>query len=170
MATISTRRGFLKTMALGGAMFAGAGVLAACGGGGAAPAAEAPAASAAAVTLDIGSKGDELAYDKTELKAAPGSKVTLNFKNNSQPAANLLHNWVLVNAGTADAVAADGISAGEAGGYLKADDDRVLAHTKMIKGGESDSITFDAPAAGTYDFLCTFPGHAVLMKGKFIVG
>jgi azurin len=169
MTTISTRRGFLKTAALGSAMMAGAGVLAACGGGGAAPTA-APAAGGAPVALEIGSKGDELAYDKAELKAAPGSKVTLTLKNNSQPSANLLHNWALVKAGTGDAVANDGIAAGEAAGYLEANDDRVIAHTKMIKGGESDAVTFDAPAPGTYDFLCTFPGHAVLMKGKFIVG
>ncbi|MEM6771051.1 MAG: plastocyanin/azurin family copper-binding protein, partial [Bacteroidota bacterium] len=26
-----------------------------------------------------------------------------------------------------------------------------------------------APAAGEYDFICTFPGHYGVMKGKFIV-
>jgi azurin len=30
-------------------------------------------------------------------------------------------------------------------------------------------VTFDAPPRGTYDFVCTFPGHATLMRGKFIV-
>ncbi|HBX64839.1 MAG TPA: azurin, partial [Balneolaceae bacterium] len=25
------------------------------------------------------------------------------------------------------------------------------------------------PEAGTYDFICSFPGHYALMKGKFIV-
>ena len=45
----------------------------------------------------------------------------------------------------------------------------IVAHTKVIGGGESVTITFDAPAAGTYDFLCSFPGHYAIMKGKFIV-
>ncbi len=47
--------------------------------------------------------------------------------------------------------------------------DQILEHTKMLGGGESDTIEFEAPAAGTYDFLCTFPGHYALMQGKFIV-
>jgi azurin len=81
----------------------------------------------------------------------------------------LLHNWVLVKPGTADGVAADGIAAGEANDYLKANDDRVLAHAKMVKGGDSSSATFDAPAAGAYDYICTFPGHAVLMKGVLTI-
>lgn len=167
MAKNVSRRDFLKTVGLSGGMIAGAVLLVACGGG-SAPAA-APAASGAAVTLDIGSKGDELAYDKAALEAAAGSKITLNLKNNSNPGANLLHNWVLVKPGTADAVSADGISAGEGAGYLKANDDRVIAHTKLIKGGESASVTFDAPAAGVYDYICTFPGHGVLMKGKLTI-
>lgn len=167
MANNFSRRNFLKTIALSGGMMAGATVLAACGGGGAA-ATTAPAAGAA-VTLDIGSKGDELAYDKTALEATAGSKITLNFKNNSNPGANLLHNWVLTKPGTAEGVEADGIAAGEANSYIKPNDDRVLANTKMIKGGETASVTFDAPAAGEYPYVCTFPGHGVLMKGTLTV-
>lgn len=167
MANNLSRRNFLKTVALGGGMVAGATVMAACGGGGSAAPAAAPAA--AAVTLDIGSKGDELAYDKTALEAAAGSKITLNFKNNSNPGANLLHNWVLTKPGTADAVEADGIAAGEANNYIKPNDDRVIAHTKLAKGGETVSVTFDAPAAGQYPYVCTFPGHGVLMKGTLTI-
>jgi azurin len=162
-----SRRNFLKTVALGGGMMAGATVLAACGGGAATPAAG--GSTGAAVTLDIGSKGDELAFDKTALEATAGSKITLNFKNNSNPGANLLHNWVLCKPGTAEAVEADGISAGEANNYLKPNDDRVIAHTKLNKGGETTSVTFDAPAAGAYPYVCTFPGHGVLMKGTLTV-
>ena len=45
----------------------------------------------------------------------------------------------------------------------------VIAHTKTLGGGESDSIEFAAPAPGTYDYICSFPGHSSLMKGKLIV-
>jgi len=74
-----------------------------------------------------------------------------------------------VRPGTIDAVAADGIAAGEANNYLKPNDNRVLAYTALAKEGETVSVTFDAPPRGTYDFVCTFPGHATLMRGKFIV-
>lgn len=154
------------------ALAAGALVLAACGGGAAPAPTAAPAGGAAAggaaVTLEIGSKGDELLFDKTTLEAPAGSKITLKLKNNASTAATL-HNWVLTKAGQADAVATDGIAAGDAKGYLKDGDARVIAHTKMVKGGESDSITFDAPAPGSYPFICTFPGHNALMKGTLVI-
>ncbi len=62
----------------------------------------------------------------------------------------------------------EGAAAGLDNDYLKADDSRILAHTKMIGGGESTSVTFDVAqlqADGQYMFFCTFPGHAAVMKG-----
>ncbi|MCS7056508.1 MAG: plastocyanin/azurin family copper-binding protein [Thermoflexales bacterium] len=167
MATSISRRGFLRTAALAGGLLTSGALIAACGGG--AEPTPTPAASGTPVTLEIGSKGDALEYDKTTLEVPAGSKVTLNLKNNASPGSGVLHNWVLVRPGTLDAVAADGIAAGEANGYLKPNDNRVIAHTKMAKEGETVSVTFDAPPPGTYDFVCTFPGHATLMRGKFIV-
>jgi azurin len=161
----TTRRGFLRSLSMGGAFLAGGAVLAACGGGGAA----APKADAPPVTLDIGSKGDELVYDKTELSATAGSKITVNLKNNASAASGNKHNWILVKAGQVDAVAADGIAAGDAAGYVKAGDTRIIAQIGLIEAGKTGSITFDAPAAGTYDFICTFPGHNIGMKGKLVI-
>jgi azurin len=167
MAKEISRRGFLKSVALISGTAMGATVLTACGGS-ATPAGGA-AASGAPVSLEIGSKGDELLYDKAELTAAPGSKITLKLKNNASAASGNKHNWVLAKAGQSDAVAADGIAAGEASGYLKAGDTRIIANTKLIEAGKEDSVTFDAPAAGSYDFICTFPGHNVAMKGKLVI-
>ena len=150
-----SRRGFLRTIAL-----AGGAVLAACGGG-----APPPQKAAEPVTLEIGSKGDELAYDKTALEAPAGAKITLKLKNNASAASGNKHNWVLAKTADADLVAADGIAAGDAAGYLKADDKRIIAATKLIGAGETGEVVFDAPPAGAYTFICTFPGHNVNMKG-----
>jgi azurin len=30
-------------------------------------------------------------------------------------------------------------------------------------------IEFIAPEKGTYDYICSFPGHFAMMKGKLIV-
>ncbi len=55
-------------------------------------------------------------------------------------------------------------------GYVPQDmKENVLAATKVIGGGESTTITFDAPAPGYYEFICSFPGHYGLMNGSFIV-
>src|SRR5690606_17238801 len=45
----------------------------------------------------------------------------------------------------------------------------VVAKTKTIGGGESTTIEFNTTDKGAYDFLCAFPGHYAMMKGKFIV-
>lgn len=159
MATHMTRRRFLKTLGLA----AGSAVLAACGGG------ETPAPAPAAggeAKLEISAKGEELLYDKDRLVAPAGSKIALTFKN---PSTVLSHNWVLVKPGTEERVAADGLAAGEAKGYLKDDDPDVLVKSKLLKPGENETITFDAPAKGSYPYICTFPGHHVLMKGTLVI-
>jgi azurin len=164
MATIVSRREFIKTLGILGGFAVSSAVIAACGGGNAAPT-SAPAAGAA-VILDIASKGDELMYDKDALSAPAGSKITLNFKNNSTA---LQHNWVLAKPGTQDTVANDGMAAGVGKNYLKDNDANVIAHLDLVKPGQTASVTFDAPAPGAYPYFCSFPGHYVLMKGTLTI-
>ena len=52
--------------------------------------------------------------------------------------------------------------------YVKPGDARVIAHTKVIGGGETDSVSFDVSklkAGDSYAWFCSFPGHASIMKG-----
>ncbi|MCW1968514.1 MAG: plastocyanin/azurin family copper-binding protein [Anaerolineae bacterium] len=163
-----TRRNLLKQM---GAL-AGMATLAACSTApAAAPANQAPAKptsnpNAPAVTLEIGVKGEELKFDKDRLEVPAGSRVTLRLNNTS---AATPHNWVLVKAGSEEGVGNDGIAAGEKNSYVKPNDPRVLALTKLAAARATVEVTFDAPPVGTYAFVCTFPGHHFLMKGIFVV-
>lgn len=84
------------------------------------------------------------------------------------PKASMGHNWVLAKTADVEAVEKDGIAAGLAANYVKAGDARVIAATKLLGGGESDSVTFDVAklkAGEPYTFFCSFPGHKALMKG-----
>ena len=38
-------------------------------------------------------------------------------------------------------------------------------HTRLILPGETERLTFEAPAAGSYPFVCTYPGHWRVMNG-----
>jgi azurin len=167
----SATRARLASLALGAVL-----LLSGCGGSAGAsvsssPApAQAPAAASSEVTLEIGNLGLELKFNKERLDAPAGSKITLVLKNDTQPDSGMQHNWVLVKPGTAPMVAADGISAGTDNAWVKPNDDRVIAHTaKMAKGGESVTVTFDAPPPGEYPYICTFPGHAGVMKGMLVI-
>ncbi|MGE9268557.1 MAG: plastocyanin/azurin family copper-binding protein, partial [Verrucomicrobiales bacterium] len=51
----------------------------------------------------------------------------------------------------------------------EADAAAILAHTKLLGPGEEDSITFTAPEAGEYPYLCSFPGHFGVMNGVMTV-
>ena len=115
--------------------------------------------------LTISVVGDSLQFDKQSFTVNAGSEVTLLFTN---VATVQQHNWVLVKQGTKDEVALAGALAGPLKGYLPEGDDRVLANTNLLAAGESEEITFAAPAAGAYQFVCTFPGHNATMVGDFI--
>jgi azurin len=46
----------------------------------------------------------------------------------------------------------------------------ILHHTKLLDPSSSETLRFKAPSTpGTYPYLCTFPGHWILMKGEMIV-
>jgi azurin len=152
---------------IGGALAATLVLATACGGGDEAPTAR-PAATAApaGAKLDVGVDGDALTFSSDSLTAASGSVVVVVLDNVSTINQ---HNWVLVENGTKDAVAADGTAAGPGGDWVKPGDDRVIAYTKVLAAGEIGEVTFTAPAPGTYQFVCTFPGHNFTMFGDFEV-
>ena len=118
------------------------------------------------------SGNDQMQYDKQELSApATCKEITVTLHHSGKlPKEAMGHNWALVNAADFSAVANAGMSAGLASNYVPAGDKRVLAHTKIVGGGESDSVTFPSSLlkkGGDYKYLCTFPGHNALMHGVF---
>ena len=134
-----------------------------------------PAAAADdACKLEI-TGNDQMQYDKKELAVPATCKevtVTLHHAG-TLPAAAMGHNWVLVATPDLTAVANAGMGAGLASDYVTAGDKRVLAHTKVVGGGQTQSVTFATAAlkaGGDYSYLCTFPGHNALMRGKFKFG
>ena len=49
--------------------------------------------------------------------------------------------------------------------FIPASDD-ILHHTKLLDRGETAVLEFTAPATpGDYEYVCTFPGHFLLMRG-----
>jgi azurin len=121
------------------------------------------------------SGNDMMQYDKKELTVAKDcTQIELTLKHSGKmPATAMGHNWVLTKAADASAVASAGMSAGAAKIYVDDSDKRIIAHTKVVGGGESTSVTFPMSAlkAGeSYTFECTFPGHSALMNGKLVIG
>lgn len=114
---------------------------------------------------------DQMQFDKKEINIKKGSKVELTFKHDGKLPVNIMgHNFVLLNQGVDLVKFATEAMKGKDSGYVLPEQAKdVIAQTNLIGGGQSTTITFDAPKPGVYDFLCTFPGHYAMMKGKFIV-
>jgi azurin len=122
--------------------------------------------SGGAVALAIDVDGDLLAFTTDSLSAEAGSDVVVTFNNSSGVNS---HNWALVEAGTKDDVATAGLAAGQDNNWLPSGDSRLLGATVLLGPGESGQAEFTAPAAGDYQFVCTFPGHNFTMFGTFTV-
>lgn len=125
---------------------------------------------AAECSVDVEST-DQMTFNTQAISVSKSCKTfTVNLKHTgSLPKTAMGHNWVLSKTADMPGVATDGISAGPDASYLKAGDERVIAYTDLIGGGESTSVTFDVSklAAGEdYSFFCSFPGHYSLMKGS----
>lgn len=115
------------------------------------------------------SSNDLMQFDKSELKVKAGKPVTLTLRHTGKMDKMVMgHNFVLLKTGTDVGAFAAKAAVARDTDYIP-EGEETIAYTKLIGGGESTTITFDAPAPGTYDFICSFPGHYGVMQGKFIV-
>lgn len=113
---------------------------------------------------------DLMQFNLNEIRVQAGDKVRLILTHVGDLPENAMgHNFVLLKQGTD--VVDFGQKAATASGndYIPEGTDQVIVHTEMIGGGEQTTIEFTAPEPGTYDYICSFPGHYVQMRGNFIV-
>ena len=123
-------------------------------------------------TFTIKTVREQLRYDTARLVVEAGKPFQVIFENpDAMP-----HNIVFVMPGTMQDVAIavqtqapDKLdSKGRA--YVIEGDSRILDASKLIEAGKSETLHLTAPTTeGTYQYVCTFPGHWAIMKGELIV-
>ncbi|MEJ6733435.1 MAG: plastocyanin/azurin family copper-binding protein [Opitutaceae bacterium] len=105
-----------------------------------------------------------LKFDQTLLTAKAGDRVQLTFNNVD----DMMHNFVLTTPGTGQTVGAAAMQLGVSGESMSfvPNSTDVIAHTTILQPESTETIYFTVPnKPGNYDFVCTFPGHSILMKG-----
>ncbi|MCH8802087.1 MAG: hypothetical protein IH963_14385 [Chloroflexi bacterium] len=117
-------------------------------------------------TLEISVNGNEFKFDTERFEVAAGSDVAPCFDNVSTVSP---HNWVLVKDGTKDQVAQRGLEAGAGNDFVQPGDPDVIAFVNLVAAGKTGEVRFSPPPPGTYQFVCTVPGHNFLMFGEFVV-
>ncbi len=126
-----------------------------------------PIKKARKITLET---GKNLTYATRTLKVRPGEPIQFTLSNPDV----VPHNWALVNPGALRSV-------GEMSNRLVADPEAaarhyipqtsdVLFYTDVVPPREEFTIYFLAPEKpGRYPYLCTFPGHWMVMNGELVV-
>ncbi len=120
-------------------------------------------------TLQIKTLAAQMRYDTTEIIVSPGTPLKIVFENGD----DLPHNLAFCDAGT-DVVAMSNAQMEKPEEALRRnwmpDDKRIWAHSKLLNPKETQELLITAPEKpGVYPFVCTFPGHALTMKGELKV-
>ncbi len=114
---------------------------------------------------------DQMQFNLEEIRVKAGQTVKLTLRHVGKMSVEQMgHNWVLLTEGTDMMKFGQKAATAKEKGYIAEDQEsKVIAKTKLLGGGEEDTIEFEAPEKGTYNFICSFPGHVMIMQGKFIV-
>jgi putative membrane-bound dehydrogenase-like protein len=115
-------------------------------------------------TIRVATLPERMMYDVKELSVKAGKKVRLTFANPDF----MPHNILLVNPGKVDEIAIKAMALGAKGfdtGFIPESPD-ILWHSKLLDHGKEEVIEFTAPAKpGDYPYMCSFPGHYLIMRG-----
>ncbi|MEX2600889.1 MAG: plastocyanin/azurin family copper-binding protein [Balneolaceae bacterium] len=112
-------------------------------------------------------------YELLEINASPGEELRINLEVRSQiPATAMSHNFAILDLGTDVGQFINQSAAAADNEYIAvAFEEDIIVTTRMLGGGESDSIQLTVPdEPGEYTFVCSFPGHyGAGMRGVLIV-
>lgn len=121
-------------------------------------------------TVRISCVPERILYTLNKFEVKPGQPVKLVFSNPDVTQ----HNLCIVEPGALEEVGMAGNEmAKDPEGIKKGfipDSPKILHHTPLLEENTLFILRFEAPKKpGVYPYLCTFPGHWVIMKGKMVV-
>ncbi len=108
--------------------------------------------------------GNKMKYETTEFTVKSGMRIKLIMDNIATSGA-MVHNVVILKSDAdVHAIGIAAIKAGASTEYIP-EHDGVLFFTPIANPGEKTEVTFVVPPPGDYPYICTFPGHFMLMNG-----
>ena len=114
---------------------------------------------------------DGLRFDPPRFESKAGADVVISLEN--LDSTDQMHNFVLVKPGKRDAIVNASLLLADKGPALDfvPQGPDVLAASKLLAPEKKDSLRLSLPKeAGVYPFVCTFPGHGLVMYGAAYVG
>lgn len=136
-----------------------------------APAAGAKPAAGVRTVEIVGT--DDMKFNTTTINAKPGEQLRIRLTaKGAMPKIAMAHNVVVLKKEADPAAFATAAASARATDFIPAaNKGDVIANTGLAGNGETVEVTFKVPAAaGSYPYLCSFPGHFVVgMKGNLVV-
>ena len=114
---------------------------------------------------------EQMRYDTPRIVVEPGKPLEVIFENlDAMP-----HNIVFVTPGARESVATAAQTMSpttldkKGRAYVPASE-KILEASQIIEPGQKQTLKFNAPEnPGEYEYVCTFPGHWMIMWGKMVV-
>jgi azurin len=114
-----------------------------------------------------GNTMDALAFEPSVIDVPHNARIRITLRNESS-AEGMYHNMAVIKMGSGEEVSKKAIEAGPDKNYLP-EDAGIIAASPMLAPLETGQFEFDAPAIGSWHFICTFPGHYPQMTGRLNV-
>lgn len=116
------------------------------------------------VKIELNSESSEIKFDTASIEAPFGKTIRLTYRNNAPAGSEILHNVAIVALGKDKEL----LSSLKLTNYEidKVDPALILAQTKVLNPGESDTIVFKPAAIGKYMYVCLMPGHGEMLGMK----
>lgn len=108
-----------------------------------------------------------LQFDIPRFAVRPNTKVTIILDNHD----DMGHNVVFVKPNARLKVVDEALKLGDRGAKMDyvPISPLVIAHTKVLDPGQTESVTFEVDKEGVYPYVCTYPGHGYVMYGAMYV-
>jgi azurin len=109
-----------------------------------------------------------LQFDLPRFSVKPNTRITITLDNHD----DMAHNLVVTQPNSRIKVVDEALKLAEKGAKMDyvPNSPLVIAHTKILEPGKTESITFTVEKEGIYPYVCTYPGHGYIMYGAMYVG
>ncbi len=114
---------------------------------------------------------DGLRFEPPRFEAKPGEDLVLEIENGDTT--DMAHNFLLLKPGTREEVVTQALALAEKGtaqGWVP-NHPAILLHTPLLDVHGLATLKLRVPeAVGVYPYVCTFPGHGMVMYGAIYAG
>ena len=116
----------------------------------------------------LGNTMQEMKFSEKSITVKEGSWIRIILKNEGIDP-SMIHNIIFVNYGKRKDVALKANEVGPDSDFIPKNHPDFIAASPLALPGETVTFEFKAPAKDNYEFFCSYPGHADMMKGYLFV-